>query len=360
MPFSPPVLKVKKPVYTGQGVSPLIQRLAPQYGIDPHAAQIVARGEGGLVNRTNDVGDLAGGGSYGPFQLYAKGALPKQFVGRPQAADQWAWSPEGIKYALSRMQQAGASGLTGRAAVETIIRKFERPADPNKSIALALSRLGAAPGSANPIPRQNPVAGQLNTQGTAPLSQPTTNPRATALVQGLAGGRDIFDLIQELPSLPAFSQNQAPSRPQRASASGIPQTLTMRDVPTKANQDWRKWVGDVEHRSGPSAAHKDQTLEFVSKVAQVYGKPLTPWGNESHSLTTVNGTPSQHGTGDAADIPASGAELIRMGQAALVAAGADPAWARKQTGGLFNIGGRQVIFATNQGGNHFDHVHVGL
>ncbi len=128
----------------------------------------------------------------------------------------------------------------------------------------------------------------------------------------------------------------------------------------KPSGDWTKWVGKIEHRTGPSPAHKPETLKFVSQIAQQYGKPLTPWGNESHSLTTTSGNPSQHSTGDAADIPASGAELIKMGQAALIKAGMPPAQAQKKTGGLFNINGRQVIFNTGQGGNHYDHLHVGL
>lgn len=126
-------------------VEAIINRLAPKYDIDPVAARVVAMGEGGLVNRANDIGDLAGGGSYGPFQLYAKGALPHQYVGNQQAADSWAWSPAGIEYALRKMQEAGASGLRGASAVEAIIRKFERPADPDGSVRRALARLGAAP-----------------------------------------------------------------------------------------------------------------------------------------------------------------------------------------------------------------------
>lgn len=129
-------------------ITQLIKSLAQKHGIDPAAAIAVARGEGGLVNRAGDVGDLAGGGSYGPFQLYTQGELPKQYHGKPQVADQWAWSPQGISYALSRMAQTGAKGLTGQAAVEAIIRKFERPADPDKSVQLALSRLGQAPAPA--------------------------------------------------------------------------------------------------------------------------------------------------------------------------------------------------------------------
>jgi hypothetical protein len=37
-----------------------------------------------------------------------------------------------------------------------------------------------------------------------------------------------------------------------------------------------------------------------------------------------------------------------------------PKEARKQRGGLFNIGGYQIIFNTNEGGNHYNHLHVGI
>jgi len=120
-----------------------IRRSARRYGIDPRAAVAVALGEGGLVNREGDVGDLSGGGSYGPFQLYAQGALPSQYRGQPQQADVWAWSPAGIDYAIRKMAESGARGLSGPKAVETIVRKFERPADPDTSVQRATSRYGS-------------------------------------------------------------------------------------------------------------------------------------------------------------------------------------------------------------------------
>lgn len=148
-------------------VAPLISSLARQYGLDPRAVLAVARGEGGLVNRpgTQDIGDLAGGGSYGPFQLYAKGALPRRLVGNQAAADAWAWSPEGIRYALSKMAPF-AKGRTGADAVRQIITRFERPANPQKSIALALGRLGSS-GTAPALPPATPSS---NGAGTARLS----------------------------------------------------------------------------------------------------------------------------------------------------------------------------------------------
>jgi hypothetical protein len=105
---------------------------------------------------------------------------------------------------------------------------------------------------------------------------------------------------------------------------------------------------------------KPHVVAFVRKISEIYGAPLTIWDNSTHSETTVDGNRSDHADGNAADIPATGASLTRLGQAALIAAGADEAWARKQTGGVYNVGGVNILFNTDQGGNHWNHLHVGL
>ena len=128
-------------------VTALIHSLAPRFGIDPAAAVAVARSEGGLANRASDRGD--GGRSFGPFQLYEKGALPREFVGRPDQADAWAWSQAGISYALRKMAEAGAAGLKGREAVNTIVRRFERPADPDGQVRKSLGFLAEKGASAS-------------------------------------------------------------------------------------------------------------------------------------------------------------------------------------------------------------------
>lgn len=115
-------------------VPALIRQYSRRYGVDPRAALAVARTEGGL--RTGAVGDQ--GTSYGPFQLHVGGALPR---GKGAA---WANSAAGIEYAIRQMAAAGARGLTGRAAIEAIVRKFERPADPDSQVAKALGFYGSA------------------------------------------------------------------------------------------------------------------------------------------------------------------------------------------------------------------------
>jgi hypothetical protein len=100
---------------------------------------------------------------------------------------------------------------------------------------------------------------------------------------------------------------------------------------------------------------------FVSRVAGLYGSPLTIGTGTNHSRLTINGTVSDHWSGNGADIPLTGRSLIRAGQDALIAAGMPAAQARKQTGGGFNIGGWQVIFNTDAPGwgNHTTHLHIG-
>jgi hypothetical protein len=111
----------------------------------------------------------------------------------------------------------------------------------------------------------------------------------------------------------------------------------------------------------PGAPINPAVTSFVRGVAGLYGQPLTIGTGTNHNRLTINGTESDHWTGNGADIPLSGRALIRAGQDALIQAGMSPAKARKQTGGGYNVGGWQVIFNTNAPGwgNHLTHLHVG-
>ena len=125
----------------GVTVVQVIDYYAPKYGLDATAVKIVALGEGGLEWHAGDSGD--NGTSFGPFQLHIGGALPRKYWDDPEAGKAFANSVEGVRYALERMAEAGAKGLTGLDAIETIIRRFERPADPDGSFANARKRYDA-------------------------------------------------------------------------------------------------------------------------------------------------------------------------------------------------------------------------
>lgn len=103
---------------------------------------------------------------------------------------------------------------------------------------------------------------------------------------------------------------------------------------------------------------------FLRKLGGVAGETIVASDGTGHSKYTTNGNISEHYTGNATDIPATGNHLTRLGQDALVAAGMPEAQARKITGGLYNVvqnGKRyQIIFNTNEGGNHYNHLHVGV
>jgi hypothetical protein len=187
------------------------------------------------------------------------------------------------------------------------------------------------------------------------LPQATQSRNANLLSSIFDSNNQILGLNAPVGILPKPPEPVAVPLPKPSSGQALAGGLAM-----NAPGGWEKFVGKIERRHGPSKPHAPDILRFVGKVGQLAGQVLTPWGNESHSLTTVSGNRSAHADGFAADIPASGQQLVRLGQAALIAAGMSPAEARKQKGGLFNVGGYQVIFATNVGGNHHDHLHVGI
>lgn len=178
-----------------------IRRLSRKYGLDPRAVLAVAMGEGGLTPGWH-VGDVSGGGSYGPFQLYAQGALPQKYRGNPKAANEWAWSQQGIDYALRKMAEVGAGGLRGEAAINTIIRKFERPADPDSSVRNALKRYGGIKAPKNAVLRGgwdsvgfdgDPISAKRAVFGNADKSR-------KSLLYGIAFGDDpeFLSLLDEV------------------------------------------------------------------------------------------------------------------------------------------------------------------
>lgn len=251
----------------------LIAREAIALGLDPRAVLAVAAGEGGFVNREGDIGDLAGGGSYGPFQLYAQGALPSKYRGNPGRADAWAWSPEGIRYALGRMVASGAAGLTGRQAIETIIRKFERPADPDTSVRNAISRYSGMDFNANTKQR----AAQAFQQGPAAVVRGPSPAQALQATQ-----QKVFGLLQMSQNSIAgdFASNwQVLGQLQQARRSLFEanQAATAAEVEARSTGGTAVPLG----QEGIQYETDDPTLQKILAAADAQiGKPYV-WGAES-------------------------------------------------------------------------------
>ena len=95
---------------------------AGKYGLDPAAVLAMAQHEG-LSGNAGDHNT-----SFGPWQLHIGGALPSNIGSLgPVNAQKWAWSTDGIDYALGQI--AGyARNKTGYAAVRAIA-EWERSID---------------------------------------------------------------------------------------------------------------------------------------------------------------------------------------------------------------------------------------
>lgn len=120
-----------------------------------------------------------------------------------------------------------------------------------------------------------------------------------------------------------------------------------------ANRPGVNLAGDLKH--------------YVSLVAGRYGRTIRVGTGTNHSRMTVDGNVSDHWDGHAVDIPVpiDSAKGDRIATAALIEAGVPAGKARQMArhGGLFTLehNGRriQVIWRTDQGGNHHNHVHIG-
>jgi hypothetical protein len=200
------------------------------------------------------------------------------------------------------------------------------------------------------IARHNPNSfllrsGLLNTEAPV-LADYVTNKTSTVKIPGIPG---LNIPGSRLPGLNVTT----PGQPAASNSGG--------------GQTYRGRTGAVKI-TGPNPGRiQPKVRNFAAKIAGVAGQTVVGSDGTGHSKFTTNGNISEHWTGAAMDIPARGSQLVKLGQAALIAAGKNPAWARKQTKGLFNVtvGSRryQIIFGTNSlalGGDHTDHLHIGV
>lgn len=139
-------------------------RAHPGAPIDPQAELAIAAHEG----LGGGIGD--NGTSFGPNQLHQNGgAYPSFAPQNEQAAQQWAWSPQGLAYDMQHVGQV-AGGLKGLPAIEAISTRFERPANPAAEIADAAHHYGLPfngqiPGNMPGAPPMQDAGGPTGTPG---------------------------------------------------------------------------------------------------------------------------------------------------------------------------------------------------
>jgi hypothetical protein len=305
-------------------VASLIRAYSRRYGIDPRAALAVARQEGGL--RWGAVGDS--GTSYGPFQLHEGGALPR---GRNAA---WANSPSGIAYAVQRMAASGARGLTGRAAVEAIVRNFERPADPGSEIARALAAYGLSGTGSSPAAAtqayQNPAGSLAAPAARGPANQPAATPSSPANFDKLLA------LVNQVRAAKAAAAQAPASTPATSSAS------------PSASPSGGEWGGS-----------KHVAYSLTRNLG------LTSTSEKRSTRSTASGGVSDHWTGSrtayardmSGSVAAMDAAAVRLAHELGLSYRRGQPLVATFYQGAYRI---QILYRTMTGGNHFDHIHVGV
>lgn len=108
------------------------------------------------------IGD--GGTAYGPWQDHMTDGRLARWSGRgPNDAEvqDWAWSQEGASYVIGDMHRdvPGLDSMPPAMQVDNIVRRFERPANPNAEVSGALSRLGGSTPTGGRGPRPSSGGG---------------------------------------------------------------------------------------------------------------------------------------------------------------------------------------------------------
>ncbi len=322
-----------------------VEYYASRYGVPVSLAKALIGQESGGRNNAR-----SGAGAVGQMQIH----LPSHpDVTAAQAMDpDFAWN-YGFKLLSSHKKQFGSWRLAlaaynaGPGAVANgDWTSYKETVNYVRNI---LTKAGVLKPPGAPATSSAPRAGNV-TQAPSPLE-----PSAAGLQHLAAGDYDPTERLEEL--LQQRLAGQA--------AGGAPRQSTPRVSGTaQPSEDfkWQDWVRVPKPRGSTSKPAQPEILQFVGQLGHMAGRPLDVWDNTTHSRTTVNGNESAHYTGRAADIPATGKELRRLGYLALRAAGMPEKEARRaqKTGGLFNVGRYQIIFATRIGGNHHNHLHTGL
>lgn len=256
----------------GNPIVNLIIQGARARGLDPAAVLAVASQEG-LSGRIGD-----GGHAFGPFQLNdAGGVLTGKFPNlTPQQRQQWASSPAGINYALDGIAQV-ARGQRGQQAVNAIVTRFERPANPGREIAGANAAYGSYAGgyTAPPVPSPSTPAANGGIPG---LSAPVPGRPVGNTLAILNEGARMFGL----PPLPAVTSS-APSRlPMTAGSAAAPPLAQTRPTPTAPPKVTGRTLPWLEHQAAPfgltitsttGGQHAPHSYHYQGRAVDLGGPP---------------------------------------------------------------------------------------
>lgn len=180
-----------------------------------------------------------------------------------------------------------------------------------------------------------------------------------AVLQALMAHRGPKYAVKLLPGIREQLEAQQPQNPTRPKSVAAKAGQAVSPPTTSGKVS----VASTANRAGVPLS--SGLINFVNSMTQWAGN-LSIGTGSNHSKMTSSGNVSDHWTGNGADLPATGKRGDTIAYAALRAAGVAEKDARRmaRNGGVFNInhGGYriQILWKTNVGGNHFNHVHVGV
>jgi hypothetical protein len=246
-------------------IGALLAALAKYPQLDRRAVLAVARQEG----LGGGIGD--GGHAYGPFQLNNAGGVITNIhrgVNDP-SIQSWAWSPQGLDFALSRIAKV-AAGKRGADAVRAIVSQFERPADPAGEISRAIAGLGTGA----PVPPSVPSAPAVP---PAPASAPQGAESLSPLLQIFANNQATVGAPTSLAPLLALAlspKTTAPGDPVAPATKTAP-TPPIAGAPVGGIAELlHEQVGGPTHSTGEHihvAFANPQTGLYAIKLAQRLG-----------------------------------------------------------------------------------------
>lgn len=339
-----------------QGLAPITQSYDPklvgwivqaakQTGADPAALLATSIQESG-ARLNGPAGD--NGTSFGPFQFHVGGALGNH----PR---QWASTYDAVLNRANEFRRLQVHGGTGAAAVQRPLDRslYAQGVETHLSQAKAiLAKYGlTTPTPASPKATPQTALPAFQTADHADIGNALIQSILDANSQ-LAGIPQITMPIQQPAAQPAAL---APP-PLKTAPPGLPPA-----TPTPPGMNWFK--------PGGGWAGTRNLAQHFAQLGQQNGLSIA--SEKRDRRMTASGNMSDHYSGNktayAYDLSNGSAPTPQMDRtAAMIAAqlGASAQWKKQGSAGILNVtrGGYrfQMLYRTNQGGNHYNHVHLGV
>lgn len=361
-----------------------IKTAAAKYGIDPAAMIAVSRAESGLNPAA--IGD--GGHAFGLFQFNNAGGV---ITGQPNPERYLDPNFNAMEAARHIATIKGIKGAHGADAVRMIVSQFERPLKPEPEIQRATSYLsglqtGVPSPTINSKPPQttpNGLVGQSN--GNTPDN--TFNPVQSLLNYAMQGSNPTKQGGQNSNILSILSQtaaegndNQVPTPTIGRSNSNTPSVGSPPSSPTPVG------AGTVNTQTGPGGTvtvdgktvnftpgktwgGSEQIADQFRNLAETNG--LKVMSAKRDRKMTSSGGVSDHWTGstnsyafDMSNGTKPTPQMDKYADETAAALGVLDQWKKQGSQGVLNVtknGYRyQMLYRTDVGGNHYNHVHLGV